>query len=93
MSQASPAIETNHLVKSFRGFRALDGLTLTIPKAAMFGLLGPNGAGKTTLLRTLLGFIKPSSGTAFIFGNPIELDAISIRSVTAYLPAEAKLFG
>ncbi len=92
MSQVSAAIEIHRLTKSYRSFNALDGLTLSIPERSLFGLLGPNGAGKTTLLRTLLGFIKPSSGTAKIFGNPIELDSVSTRALTSYLPAEAKLF-
>ena len=50
------------------------------------GLLGPNGAGKTTLIHTLLGFHKPSSGTARIFGRDIRTDARQIRASIGYMP-------
>ena len=44
-------IEAKNVVKSFDGFRALDGLTMTVPHGSIYGLVGPNGAGKSTLLR------------------------------------------
>ncbi|MBN1901453.1 ABC transporter ATP-binding protein [Candidatus Sumerlaeota bacterium] len=50
------------------------------------GLLGPNGAGKSTLIRTLLGFIKPSSGTAFISGKNIRKESREIRAMVGYMP-------
>ena len=46
-------IEVKNVVKSFDGFHALDGLTMTVPKGAIYGLVGPNGAGKSTILRHL----------------------------------------
>ena len=48
-------IEIRELVKTFDGFAALDGASLTVPQGAIYGLVGPNGAGKSTLLRHLTG--------------------------------------
>lgn len=63
------AIIVKDLVKEFKGARALDGLSLTIPEGITFGLLGPNGAGKTTLIRILVGIVSPTSGTASVLGG------------------------
>ena len=55
-------IEVKSLVKTFDGFKALDGATLKIEKGSVYGLMGPNGAGKTTLLRHITGVYKQDSG-------------------------------
>ena len=55
-------IQVNDLIKSFDGFKALDGLNITVPTGAVYGLVGPNGAGKSTLFRTILGQL-PHAGT------------------------------
>ncbi len=52
--------------------RALDGIDFCIPRGQVVGFLGPNGAGKTTTMRVLLGFIRPSSGRAFLFGQNVQ---------------------
>ena len=57
---------TKELSKRYRGFLALDSVSLQIDQGEVFGLLGPNGAGKSTLIRCLLGFLKPSSGSATV---------------------------
>ena len=56
-------LEMKNVVKTFDAFRALDQLTLTVPKGAIYGLVGPNGAGKTTAIRHLTGVYRPDSGT------------------------------
>ena len=56
-------IEVKNVVKSFDGFHALDGLTMTVPKGSIYGLVGPNGAGKSTILRHLCGAYRQDSGT------------------------------
>ena len=85
-------VQTEHLTKRYGSFTALDGCSLAVRAGDIFGLLGPNGAGKTTLLRLLLGYIRPTSGTARVAGFDCERESLAVRSRTAYLPGEARLF-
>jgi ABC-type multidrug transport system ATPase subunit len=62
--------EVRHLTKSFGSVRALDDVTLGIPRGSVVGLVGKNGSGKTTLLRHLVGFYLPSAGDAVTLGRP-----------------------
>ena len=64
-------IEAKNVVKSFDGFRALDGLTMTVERGSIYGLVGPNGAGKSTLLRHVTGVYRQDSGSVLLEGNPI----------------------
>ena len=64
-------IEGKELVKSFEGFRALDGASVTVPRGAIYGLVGPNGAGKSTLLRCLTGVYRQDSGTVTFDGQNV----------------------
>ncbi|WP_292229047.1 ABC transporter ATP-binding protein [Brevundimonas sp.] len=64
-------IDIRGLTKTYGTVRALDGLTLSIPRGGVYGILGPNGAGKSTLFRTLLGLIRPTAGDATIMGGPM----------------------
>jgi len=75
MSDALP-ISTAGLVKRYGDIVAVDGVDLTVERGDVFGYLGPNGAGKTTLLRILLGLIRPTSGTAKLFGLDPLVDGI-----------------
>lgn len=83
---------TRELSKSYGKFLALDRCTLSVQRGEVFGLLGPNGAGKSTLLRTLMGFLKPTSGQGRILGFDCEHQSVDVRRVTAYLPGDARLF-
>ena len=65
-------IETYGLTKQYGSIRAVDGLTLQVPRGGVFALLGPNGSGKTTTMGILLGLVKPSSGSVRLFGDPAE---------------------
>jgi ABC-2 type transport system ATP-binding protein len=68
-------IEFSHISKVYRGVRALDDVSFTVGPGCVTGLLGPNGAGKSTALRILVGFARPTSGSATVFGRPYaELD-------------------
>ncbi len=80
-------LEVKALVKSFEGFRALDGLTLTAPKGAVYGLVGPNGAGKSTLIRHLAGIYRQDEGEALFDGQPIYENP-AIKEKIAYIPDE-----
>ena len=64
-------IETHSLTKTYGSVRALDGLSLTIPRGGVYGVLGPNGAGKSTLFRILLGLIRPTAGEVSVMGGRI----------------------
>ena len=64
-------IEAKNVVKTFDGFKALDGLTMTVPQGSIYGLVGPNGAGKSTLLRHVTGVYRQDSGSVLLDGNPI----------------------
>ena len=80
-------IEVRELVKSFEGLRALDGLTLTVPKGAVYGLVGPNGAGKSTLIRHLTGIYRQDSGSVLIEGEPVYENP-AVKQKIAYIPDE-----
>ena len=85
-------VHTDRLTKRYGNFTALDACSLSVPAGEVFGLLGPNGAGKTTLLRLLLGFLKPTSGSATVAGHDASADSLGVRGKVAYLPGEARLF-
>ena len=64
-------IEVKHVVKSFDGFRALDGLTMTVPTGSIYGLVGPNGAGKSTILRHITGIYRQDEGSVLVDGQEV----------------------
>ena len=84
-------IEVKNLVKTFDGFRALDGLTMTAPRGAVYGLVGPNGAGKSTLLRHLTGIYRPDSGTVTVDGEPV-FENPAVKRRIAYIPDDVFYF-
>ena len=63
-----PVIHTERLTKSYGRNRGIVDLDLDVYPGQLFGFLGPNGAGKTTTIRTLLDFLHPTSGKAYVFG-------------------------
>ena len=85
-------VQTTHLSKHYPATHALSDCTLGVRSGEVFGLLGPNGAGKTTLLRLLMGYIKPTSGSATVVGFDCRSQSLEVRKHTAYLPGEARLF-
>ena len=64
-------IQVKNVVKSFDGFRALDGLTMTVPTGSIYGLVGPNGAGKSTVLRHITGIYRQDEGTVAVDGQEV----------------------
>lgn len=62
-------LRTNALSKTYRNFKALDGLTMSVPKGAIYGFVGKNGAGKTTLIRLICGLQQPTSGEYSLYGR------------------------
>ncbi|MBM6897770.1 ABC transporter ATP-binding protein [Pseudoflavonifractor capillosus] len=85
-------IEAKEVKKTFDGFVALDGLTMTVPKGSIYGLVGPNGAGKSTILRHLCGVYRPDSGSITVEGQPVyENPTIKQRMVV--IPDEVYYYG
>jgi ABC-2 type transport system ATP-binding protein len=82
---AELAIRTNNLTRDFSSVRALDGLSLEVPKGIIFGFLGPNGAGKTTTINLLLGLLEPTTGEAEVLGLDTRTEADKIRTDTGAL--------
>ena len=83
------AIEVVNLHKYFGKVKALNGLSFTVDPGEIYGLIGPNGAGKTTTLRILATLIRPTSGSARVFGLDVEREANKVREIIGYLPEEA----
>lgn len=92
-SETTAVIETDGLSKRYRkGILALNQLTLSVQKGEIFGYLGPNGAGKTTTIRLLLDLIRPSAGSARIFGLDVRAGSIPLHRRIGYLPGELSLW-
>ncbi len=81
-------IETDKLTKWYGKSRGISEIDLSVEEGEIFGFIGPNGAGKSTTIRTLLGLIKPTSGTATIFGKDVTKYGPEIREHIGYLPSE-----
>lgn len=85
-------LRTRQLTKDYGSFRALDSLDLDVAPGEIFGLLGPNGSGKSTALRLMLGFLRPTSGGAWIAGHDCWHHSLLARQHVAYLPGELRLY-
>ncbi len=84
-----PTIEANNVSKAYQGHKALDGLSVQIPKGSIYGLLGPNGAGKTTFIRLLNQITAPDTGEIFFDGEPLKPSDVHR---IGYLPEERGLY-
>jgi ABC-2 type transport system ATP-binding protein len=92
MAQTSDVvIQTSNLTHRYGKFTAIQDVNLQVRRGEIFGFLGPNGAGKTTTIRTLLDFIRPSAGSATIFGLDSRVESVAIRERIGYLPGELTL--
>jgi ABC-2 type transport system ATP-binding protein len=90
--RGTAAIETEALAKDFGPVRALDGIDLRVESGEVFGFLGPNGAGKSTTIRILLDLIRPSSGSARIFGFDAQRESVDAHRCIGYLPDDVQLY-
>ena len=80
-------LQMKNVTKTFDGFKALDNLSMTVPKGTVYGLVGPNGAGKSTAIRHLTGVYVADSGEITMDGQPIfENNALKER--IGYIPDE-----
>jgi ABC-2 type transport system ATP-binding protein len=90
--ESSPVISTTALGKNFGRTAALAGLDLSVMPGEVHGFLGPNGAGKSTTLRILLGLIRPTSGTARVFGIDPWAEPVRAHRDVAYVPGDVTLW-
>lgn len=82
-------LSAKNVSKSYGDFKALNDISIEVPKGSVFGLLGPNGAGKTTFIRIINQITMPDSGAVFLDGEPLKPD--HIRDI-GYLPEERGLY-
>jgi ABC-2 type transport system ATP-binding protein len=90
---AVPAIRTHRLTKDYGGGHGLFELDLEIQPQEVFGYLGPNGAGKTTTIRCVMGMIRPTAGSAYVFGLDCLRDSVDVKRMVGYLPGDMPQFG
>ena len=84
-------LELKNVTKSFGGFKALNDLTITIPKGCVYGLVGPNGAGKSTAIRLLTGLYRPDSGSITLEGMPVYENPVA-KMRMGYIPDDIFYF-
>jgi len=88
-----PVIEIEQLTRLFGDFRAVDGISLSVPAGETFGLLGPNGAGKSTTFKMLCGLLPPSAGKALVLGIDLGHAAAAARARIGYMSQKFALYG
>ena len=84
-------LEMKNVTKTFGDFKALDDLSLTIPKGAVYGMVGPNGAGKSTAIRHLTGVYRPDSGSVTLEGMPVFENPVQ-KARIGYIPDDIFFF-
>ena len=84
-------IEVKNVTKCFDGFKALDGLNLTVPTGAIYGLVGPNGSGKSTIIRHIMGIYRQDAGEVLVDGQPVYENP-AVKGRMAYIPDDVFYF-
>jgi ABC-2 type transport system ATP-binding protein len=84
-------IQTERLTRRYGSRRGVEDVSLSVPEGVLQGFLGPNGAGKTTTIRVLLGFLRPTSGGATIFGLDCWRQGRRIKEEVGYVPGDLRL--
>jgi ABC-2 type transport system ATP-binding protein len=93
MNTTQPAIQIEGLTRQFASKRALDNVSLTVPRGMVFGLVGENGAGKTTLIKHILGLLRAQSGSVRVFGLDPVADPAQVLARIGYLSENRDLPG
>jgi len=84
------AVNVEEVSKSFRDFKALNGVTLRVRRGEIYGLLGPNGAGKTTLIRAICGLVEANAGTVTVLGQ--KMPDVGVLRRIGYMTQQAALY-
>jgi len=92
MDSEQMVIQTMGLSKQYKDVTALQGLNLQVAQHSIFGFLGPNGAGKSTAIKLLLGLIRPTSGTAIVFGCDSVRETVAVRHRIGYLAQDPSYY-
>ncbi len=92
MSEPDAVIGVRGLTKRYGSARGVENLSFEVRRGEAFGFLGPNGAGKTTTIRTMLDFIRPTSGEVRIFGLDPRREGVRVHERVGYLPGELALY-
>lgn len=90
--QARPPLELDGLTKYYGPNVGVEELTFRANAGEVLGFLGPNGSGKTTAIRLLLGFLKPTAGSARVLGLDSQTESVAIRRRIGYLPGDVSLY-
>jgi ABC-2 type transport system ATP-binding protein len=85
-------IEVQGLVKNFGALRAVDGVSFKVNRGDILGFLGPNGAGKSTTMKVIMGFLRPTAGTALVGGHDVTLEPVAVKRMVGYLPESAPAY-
>jgi ABC-2 type transport system ATP-binding protein len=93
MNAQDAAIKAARLSKDYGSGRGLFDLDLEVAPGEVFGFLGPNGAGKTTTIKLLMGLIRPTGGSAQVFGMDCQADAVEVKRRVGFVPGELPQFG
>ncbi len=91
MKQALP-LTLQNVTKQYGSFRGIEDVSLQLEPGQIFGFLGPNGAGKTTAIRTIMNFMRPTSGTIEVFGLDSVKDATNIKHRVGYLAGDFEMY-
>jgi ABC-2 type transport system ATP-binding protein len=86
-------IQTTNLTKFYGKSRGIENVNINVNKGDIYGFLGPNGSGKSTTIRTLLDLIRPTGGSASIFGLDCQKDAVAVKKRIGYVPGDVSLYG
>lgn len=93
MTAAAPAIEVRQLTRRYGRRRGIEDVSFDVRDGEVFGFLGPNGSGKTTTLRLLMGFLRPTSGSARVFGRDAWAEAPAVHREVAFLGSDPGFLG